>query len=62
LLSIERVKALLKNSEFSDLSDPELEVLRNDMRSMAEIVFSNWIKQKEYKDEARKKSIAGQEK
>lgn len=62
MLNIERVKTLLKDSEFSALSDPELEVLRNDMRSMAEIIFSKWIKQKEYKDETRKKGVVGTEK
>lgn len=56
MLSIERAKFLLKDSEFSELPDAELEVVLMDVRSLAEIIYKNWNKQKENENETTEES------
>lgn len=46
MLTIQQVKTILKNQ---DMPDEEAEEIRDGFRSLAEIVFEQWEKEKEIK-------------
>jgi len=50
MLTIERIKALLKNQNISDQTAKEI---RDDFRSLAEIIFEQWQLKKQGKSNAQ---------
>ncbi len=47
MLSIQRVKELLKEENISDISDEETKEIRDSCRLLAEIIYAKWKKERE---------------